>query len=46
MQDGKSVLIGAQKKGRAYVLEIDEEDIEANKRAARDCPVRIIQVYE
>jgi len=46
IQDGKSLLIGAKKKGRAYILEIAEEDLEAHKRAARDCPVRIIQVYE
>ncbi len=45
-QDGKSVLIGAKKKGNAYVLEISAADVEENKRAARDCPARIIQVHD
>jgi ferredoxin len=45
-EDGKSDLIGATKKGDVYIKEITPADLEVNKRAARDCPSRIIHVKE
>jgi ferredoxin len=46
-EDGKSDLIGSKetKKG-IFICTIQEDEVEANKRAARDCPVRIIKVEE
>lgn len=43
-KDGKSDLVGGRPKGRIYVGEIFECDLEANKKAAKACPVRIIQI--
>lgn len=44
--DGKSRLVGGTAKGEMFVAEIFECDIEANKEAARACPVNIIQVND
>ncbi|MBU0668262.1 ferredoxin [Patescibacteria group bacterium] len=41
---GKSKLINAVKKGDLYVGEIYDCDVEANKRAEKACPMRIIKV--
>lgn len=45
-EDGKSTLIGSENKGDIFVKKIDEVDIEANKKAEKDCPVHIIRVVE
>lgn len=42
--DGKSILIGGVLKKEAYILEIDESQLEENEKAAQDCPVSIIQI--
>ena len=45
--DGKSELMGAVWKGDQFmVAEIDEDEIEQNKKAAEACPVGIIRVGE
>ena len=44
--DGKSCLLGAVKKKDCFVRTISTVEVEANKRAAEDCPVHIIQVIE
>ena len=43
-KDGKSYLKKAKQKGKFYILEIPEWEVEKNKLAARNCPVRIIEV--
>lgn len=43
-KDGKSNLLGAVKKGDHYVLKASDDEYEANKHAAQDCPVSIIHV--
>lgn len=42
--DGKSTLVGSQKKRDHYVGDVFECDEEANKIAAEACPVNIIKV--
>jgi ferredoxin len=44
--DGKARLLGSKRKGKFYVGEVFECDIEANKKAAKACPVNIIRVCE
>lgn len=44
--DGKSDLIGAEKKKGCFVQTISQVELDANWRAARDCPVHIIQIIE
>lgn len=44
MDDGKSQLIGATKKGKVYVKEIVELEVEQNEMAAISCPMRIIKI--
>ena len=43
-KDGKSYLRKAVKKGKYYIREIEEWEVEKNKLAARNCPVNIIEV--
>ena len=43
-KDGKSYLKKAVRKGKYYIREIPEWEVEENKLAARNCPVRIIEV--
>ena len=43
-KDGKSYLKKSKKKGKYYMLEIPEWDVENNKLAAKNCPVNIIDV--
>lgn len=44
-EDGKSDLKGAQWKGKEFmVAQIDEDDLEENKKAADACPVNVIRV--
>ncbi len=44
--DGKSTLLGSKKKGDVFVNEIRMDELEANERASRDCPVRIIKILK
>ncbi|HJN58573.1 MAG TPA: ferredoxin [Dehalococcoidia bacterium] len=43
-EDGKSNLLHSEKKRECFVLKIDQIELEANEKAARDCPVRIIKI--
>jgi len=44
--DGKSTLIGSiHKKGYA-IATLREEELEANRRALKNCPVHIIRLME
>jgi len=43
-ETGKSELIGGCKKGKVYVTEIFECDVEANQKAAEACPMNLIKV--
>lgn len=46
-EDGKSDLRDAQWKGDEFmVAQIDEDELEDNKKAADACPVSIIRVSE
>lgn len=45
-KDGKSVLLGAEDKRGNHVLRISAADVEANRRAAEACPVKIIEVRD
>jgi ferredoxin len=45
-KDGKAVLLGAKEKKGIYQLEIGYDFIEENQRAAKACPVNIIQILE
>ncbi len=46
-EDGKSDLRGAQWKNEEFmVAQIDEDELEENKKAADACPVNIIRVSE
>ena len=42
--DGKANLKRAQKKDNIFIAEISELEIEVNKKAAQDCPVKIIHI--
>lgn len=43
-KDGKSILIGGSRKKNLYSVVVGSEEYEENVKAARNCPVRIIQV--
>ena len=43
-KDGKSYLKKATQKGKYYIREIPEWEVEENKLAAKNCPVHIIEV--
>lgn len=43
-KEGKAVLVGSKKKSDVYVAEAFDCDLEANERAAKACPMRIIQI--
>jgi len=45
-EDGKADLIGAEEKNGVFIKNISEVEMEPNLRAARDCPVGIIRVYD
>lgn len=45
-EDGKSDLKGSIQKKEVYIAEISVDEIEENKRAAKDCPVSIIKVID
>ncbi|MFA8436493.1 MAG: ferredoxin [Marinifilaceae bacterium] len=42
--DGKCNLIGAENRKGIFELEIFDEDIELNRKAAESCPVSIIRL--
>ena len=42
--DGKSHLRKSVKKGNFYILELPDWEYEKNKLAARNCPVKIIDI--
>jgi len=43
-KDGKSVLLNSVEKSGRWNLRINDADVEANKRAAEACPVKVIEV--
>ena len=43
-KDGKAVLLGAVNKKGFHNVKVDEEEYEANMKAAEACPVNIIDV--
>lgn len=43
-QDGKADLIGGVKKGNVVVAEVGMEHLEANRKAAKACPMQIIKL--
>ncbi len=45
-EDGKSILIGSKEKSGVYTADINLAELEANKQAAKDCPVNIIKIVE
>lgn len=45
-KDGKSVLLGAKEKKGFYTVRVGDEEYEENVRAAKACPVNIIQVQQ
>lgn len=45
-KDGKSVLIGGIEKKNFFVAKVSFTEKEANEKAAKVCPVNIIQVRE
>ncbi len=45
-EDGKSTLQGSVNKKGVWVASIREDEVEANKKAAKDCPVSIIKVLK
>lgn len=45
-KDGKSVLLGSKEKKGFWITRIHESNVEENKKAAKACPVNIIQVRE
>ncbi len=45
-KDGKSDLRDATEKNGVFIREISIATVEENKKAAKDCPVKIIKVLE
>lgn len=43
-KDGKSVLLGGVNKKGFYTVRADDDEYDANQKAAEACPVNIIQV--
>lgn len=43
-KDGKSVLIGATEKKGVYQFTTFDDELAANKTAAKNCPVKIIKI--
>jgi ferredoxin len=42
--DGKSVLVGGEKKKLVYTTLISEDEVEINKKIADACPVKLIKI--
>lgn len=45
-EDGQADLIGGKQKGDVIVAEIDADELEQNKKAAKACPMQIIKISE
>tara|TARA_B100000508_G_C11458672_1_gene278061 strand:- start:1583 stop:1810 length:228 start_codon:yes stop_codon:yes gene_type:complete len=45
-KDGKATLIGAVNKKGFHTARVQDENLEANEKAAQACPVKIIQVKQ
>lgn len=45
-KDGKSVLVGAVDKKGFWNVNVREDQLEANEKAAKACPVHIIEIRE
>lgn len=43
-KDGKAVLIGGKEKKGIYTLDIRDDELEVNLKAAEVCPVKVIRV--
>ncbi len=43
--DGKAYLKKSTKKGKYYILEVEDWKYDENKLAAENCPVKIIDVF-
>lgn len=43
-KDGKSVLLGAKEKKGIYIAKVEDEELQDNLSAAKNCPVKIIKV--
>lgn len=43
-KDGKAVLIGGVEKRGVYIATISEEEVEANLKAVKACPVNVIRI--
>lgn len=43
-KDGKSILIGAKNKNNIYTLVVGDDELQANLKASKNCPVNIIRV--
>lgn len=43
-KDGKSILIGGNKKKEYYSIVIDNDELHENMVAAQNCPVHIIRI--
>ncbi len=43
-KDGKSNLLGSTEKKGFYTVRVEDEEYEANDKAAKSCPVKIIKV--
>jgi ferredoxin len=45
-KDGKATLLGGENKKGFHTVRVDDSELEANERAAKACPVNIIQVKQ
>lgn len=45
-KDGKANLLHAEQKGEYFIAEVDEHEVEDNKKAAAACPMNIIKIDE
>lgn len=43
-KDGKAVLLGSVVKKNVHMVDIHEEDLDANIRACEACPVKVIRL--
>ena len=45
-KDGRSTLVGGEKRGMMYMVDISADEYEANLAASVNCPARIIRIEE
>jgi len=45
-QDGKCTLVGSTEKRGFHSVLVDEHELEENLKAAKNCPVNIIQIIQ